>query len=177
MNGAKGRNLRVIGIDPGTRVAGYGILDVQRGRIDAVACGCWDLGEKTPLIERLGQLSREFERVISHYRPTHICLEEAFVARNSRSAMLLGHARGVIMAKSFEAGLIYHGMAPKVAKMRVTGSGQASKESVAACVRALLKLEKMKAVPFDVTDALALAYALGSDLLPIVHQPLGHRSA
>lgn len=162
--GSSGRHIRVVGIDPGTRVAGYGIVDVYESGVSAVACGCWDLGKGHSLYDRLGKLSIEFDRLLQAYEPTHLCLEEAFVARNSRSALLIGHARGVILAKAHACGLAFQGMMPTEAKRSVTGDGHADKETVARCIKALLKLGDIGKLPFDATDGLALSYALAIQL-------------
>jgi crossover junction endodeoxyribonuclease RuvC len=164
MNPGSGPQIRVVGIDPGTRVAGYGIVDVHKSGVIAVACGCWDLGKGHSLYDRLGKLSIEFERLVQAYTPTHLCLEEAFVARNSRSALLIGHARGAVLAKAHACGLVFHGMMPTEAKRRVTGNGHADKETVARCIKALLSLGDIGKLPFDATDGLALSYALAIDL-------------
>ena len=154
-------SVRILGIDPGTRVAGYGLVDCDRSRVEAIALGAWNLGKDDPLHYRLGKLAAEFDRLVNHYRPTHLCLEDSFVARFSRSALLIGHARGAILARAFACGLTVHAMMPTEAKRRVTGDGHASKELVARCLRSLLGLQSVGRLPHDATDGLALAYALG----------------
>lgn len=156
--------VRILGIDPGTRVAGYGLVDCDRSRVEAIALGAWTLGKEAPLHYRLGKLAAEFDRLVSHYRPTHLCLEDSFVARFSRSALLIGHARGAILARAFACGLVVHSMMPTEAKRRVTGDGHASKELVARCLKSLLGLQGVERLPHDATDGLALAYALGLEI-------------
>ncbi len=156
--------IRILGIDPGTRVAGYGLVDCDRRRVEAVALGSWDLGKNQTLYQRLGKLASEFDRLVAQYRPTHVCLEDAFVAKFSRSALLIGHARGVIMARSYACGLPVHAMMPTEAKRRVTGDGHATKEMVARCLRALLGLSDRIKAPHDATDGLGLAYALALEM-------------
>jgi crossover junction endodeoxyribonuclease RuvC len=155
---------RILGIDPGTRVAGYGIVDCSKRSIEPIAVGCWELGKAQPLYERLGKLAREFDRLVTHYKPTHICVEDVFVAKFSRSALVIGHARGVIMARAHACGLVYQNMMPTEAKRRITGMGHASKEQVAKMILSLLGLTQLKDLPHDATDGLALAYAFALDL-------------
>ena len=162
--------LRVLGIDPGTRVAGYGIVDADRRGILPVACGAWELGKDLELFMRLGKLSLELDRIFRHYAPTHLCLEEAFVAKNMRSALLIGHARGVVMARAHEHGVVFVGMSPTQAKSRVTGSGAASKHDMALSVTKLLGIQTETKLPFDATDALGLAYACAQDLRLVLRE-------
>lgn len=153
--------LRVLGVDPGTRTCGYGLLDLKDGgRLVAVACGVWQLGKNGPLVDRMGRLARELDRLLLHYRPTHICLENAFMAKNARSALLLGHARGVVMCRIWEHGLIFGEMSPTQAKKAVTGRGQAEKSEVAVALVHLLRIPELQKMPADASDAMGLAYAL-----------------
>lgn len=166
VGGAAGfSQFRVLGIDPGTRICGYGLIDVAKGkRLVPVACGAWKLGSDLPLFERMGRLARELERVIRTYTPTHVCLEDAFVSKNIRSALLLGHARGVVMGQASEHGLLLREMTATAAKKAVTGQGRADKALVATTLFALLRIPGNQAMPTDATDALGLAYALAAEL-------------
>jgi crossover junction endodeoxyribonuclease RuvC len=155
---ASNDTLRILGIDPGTRVVGYGVVDLWEGRIVAVAAGVWRLGEKLPLHDRLAQLSRELQRAIDAFTPCALCLEMAFVAENVRSALALGHARGVVLSQAALAGLAISEMSATAAKKNVVAFGQASKEHVAAALERLLGVS-FQNVPLDASDALSLAYA------------------
>ncbi len=157
--------MRIIGIDPGTRIAGYGIIDVNsKGRPVAVAAGAWcleiqqDEQKKYPLPARLGTLVLELRRVLEVYKPTHLCLEQSFVADNPKTAMYLGHARGVILAEAYLNAMIISEISATSAKKAIAGHGRAAKQSVARVMSQLLgfSLEKL---PLDATDALAIAYA------------------
>ena len=150
-------SVRILGIDPGTRIAGYGLVDLQDGRIQAVAAGVWRLGEKHELPHRLGQLSLEFGRVVDAFVPSIVCIELAFLGNNPRSAISLGHARGVILSQAALKGLAVHEISASAAKKAVV-SGQAGKDQVAAALERLLKI-RFTDIPLDASDALAIAYA------------------
>lgn len=150
---------RIIGVDPGTRVAGYGVVDIDsRGRILAVAVGAWKLPEKDTLAQRLAALAIHFRRVASAYNPQVLCIELPFVAANVRSALTLGAARGVILAEAAHHGMEVSEMSATSAKKIITGNGYSAKEKVAGALGSLLQVEFGR-LPFDATDALALAYA------------------
>lgn len=153
--------MRIIGIDPGTHMAGYGIVDLcPKYTIKAIAAGAWKLGKEKPLCERLACLAVEFRKIVSAYEPTHLCLELSFLADNPRTALFLGHARGVILSEGFQSGLVITEISATAAKKIITGNGRADKSSIAKVMSATLGfvLEKL---PYDATDALAIAYADG----------------
>jgi crossover junction endodeoxyribonuclease RuvC len=152
--------MRILGIDPGTRLAGYGVLDLVDGRFSAVAAGVWRLPAAGPLHVRLAQLHIEFLRVVDAFQPCTLCLELAFVAENPRSALSLGHARGVILAAAHISGVSVHEMSATAAKKAVAGQGRADKTQVSLALSKLLKIEFAN-LPLDASDALSLAYAHG----------------
>ena len=156
--------MRIIGIDPGTRVAGYGILDVQEGTslhrkaFAPVAAGAWKLYTNPELPARLSMLAIEFRRILDVYKPTHIAVELSFLADNPRTALLLGHSRGVILSEAYQAGLVISEISATEVKKIITGSGRAQKKSVAQMMQSLLNIDIDK-LPYDATDAIAIAYA------------------
>lgn len=156
--------MRIIGIDPGTRIAGYGIVDTHaRAGPTPVAAGAWKLDTSLPqqkqhLAERLANLAIELRRVLEAYKPTHLCLELSFVASNPRTALFLGHARGVVLSEAHQYRLTITEMSATSAKKMIAGNGRAGKEDVARSMGRLLGFDVAK-LPFDATDALALAYA------------------
>ena len=153
--------MRILGIDPGTRVAGYGIVDLSadgKSTIVGVAAGAWRLDAKLPLSARLGQLAIEFRRVLDAYSPQILCLELAFMGENARSALFLGHARGVVMAEAHLRGLVIHEISATSAKKMITNYGRADKHLVAQTLSGLLGLSFEK-LPYDASDALGIAYA------------------
>ena len=144
---------RIIGIDPGSRSTGYGILDSGRP-LRYVASGCIRTG-KGRFPERLAEIYRSMSELIITHQPEVLAIEEVFVARNAASALKLGQARGVAIAAGVAHGLAVHEYAPRSVKLTVVGSGKAGKEQVAHMVRVLLDLPGTPAE--DAADALALA--------------------
>lgn len=148
----------VLGIDPGTQVVGYGVLAVGRRTMRFVDAGVLKASRRHSVPVRLGQISQQLDALLGRIRPDVVVVEEAFAARNVKSALRLGEARGVVLASAarHEAELVQ--MPPAVAKKAIVGNGAAHKEQVAAMVCRLLGLRSAPD-PLDATDALALALA------------------
>jgi crossover junction endodeoxyribonuclease RuvC len=155
------KRTRVLGIDPGSLKAGWGVIDVEEGarRVHHVDNGVLFLEQDAPLPERILRLSRGLHEVIETFRPHIAAVEEVFVNRGARSALILGQARGAVLATVGLCGVPVASHASSRVKMRVTGSGRASKEQVQEMVMRLLGLT---AHPFeDAADALAVALCHG----------------
>lgn len=151
--------MKVLGIDPGSIRCGYALLEDLGGRVPLLrVAGTWNLGESAPLPERLGKLQELVESILAEHAPDRLCIEESFVHRNVHSALVLGHARGVVIACCARKGLSIEELSPAEAKKTVAGSGRASKDAVAEMCRRLLGLAAMPVGP-DASDALALALA------------------
>ncbi len=151
--------MRILGIDPGTRIAGYGIIDLPDvGIMKAVAAGAWKLEANRELSCRLATLAIEFRRVVDAYQPTHMCLELSFLAENPRTALFLGHARGVILSEAHQRGLGISEISATSAKKIISGNGRANKSSIAKIMSSMLGFQ-LDILPFDATDALAIACA------------------
>lgn len=148
----------VLGIDPGTRVCGYGAIVDARDGPRLLAAG--DIrprgGKDAP--KRLASLREEIDRLLQRLRPTTVVVEGAFAAVNVRSALRIGEGRGVVLACAAGFGARVEEYAPAVARRTLVGNGNASKEQTAAIVATLLGLDAPPR-PLDVTDALALALA------------------
>jgi crossover junction endodeoxyribonuclease RuvC len=145
----------VLGIDPGTRVVGYGaIIDVPRDPRLLAAGAIRPRGEEMPA--RLADLRRELDALCVRLRPTVVVVESAFSARNSQSALRLGEGRGVALSSASISGAQVVEYAPSVPRKTLLGNGNASKEQVALMVATLLGLDDPPR-PLDVTDALSLA--------------------
>ena len=147
--------MRVIGVDPGSRVTGYGIVDLTGSQLRHVQHGNIRLVKYETFTERLEALYAELSTVIDEHRPECAAIEEVFQARNARSALKLGHARGVLMLACRHRGLDVSEYAPNRIKQAVTGYGHADKEQVKRMVSTLLSLSTMP--PSDAADALATA--------------------
>ncbi len=145
---------RVLGIDPGSRVTGYGVLDGQEGEVRFVEAGTIRLDESREMSERLASLYQDLSRIITEARPSEVAVERVFVSRNADSALKLGHARGVILLAVHQAGLPLYEYTPAMVKKSVAGRGRADKYQMAAMVRRLLGLPEEP--PEDAADALAV---------------------
>lgn len=147
---------RVIGIDPGSTVTGYGIVEARRdGRLCAVACGVVrpDAG---PFAARLSAIYDGLKLIIAEHEPTEAALEDIFYAANVRSALKLGHARGVAVLAAAHAGLPVAAYSPMEVKQSLVGYGRAEKGQVGRMVCVLLGLAEPPK-PLDASDALAVA--------------------
>ena len=145
----------VIGIDPGTRLFGWGVVAKGGTRLVHVAHGVIRADESAPLGDRLVQIERELAEAVRLYRPEHAGVEGLFFAKNAQSAAKLGHARGVALLVCARAGLLISEYAPAKVKRTVAGGGRADKHQVAQMVRVILSLAV--APPGDAADALAVA--------------------
>ena len=145
---------RILGIDPGSRLTGYGVLQVDGSSIKYLASGCIRPGVG-PFVERLADIYRGVEEIIATHGPAELAIEEVFLARNPASALKLGQARGVAIAAAVAQGLDVHEYAARKVKQTLVGTGRASKEQVQHMVRVLLGLPAAPGA--DAADALAIA--------------------
>ncbi len=146
----------ILGVDPGTVVTGYGVIESDGTRHHYLDCGAFRLPARRGLAERLGYLAGELRRVISDSRAQVLALEDLFFAVNAKSALRLAHARGVIMLCAAEGNIPIFEYTPLEVKSAVTGYGRAEKRQVQEMVRIILRLETPPS-PFDAADALAIA--------------------
>jgi crossover junction endodeoxyribonuclease RuvC len=148
--------MRVLGVDCGSRVTGYGIIDVGPSGCVYVHCGVIRLAATDSLALRLKGIHQGLSGVIRSYQPDVVAFENMFHAVNVQSALRLGHARGVSMFTAAEANLPVYEYSPTEVKSAVTGFGRAEKSQVQQMIRALLKLESLP-TQYDASDALAVA--------------------
>ena len=151
--------MRVLGVDPGTSVTGYGVIETGNGTAAMgrlIECGVITLSVKRPLPHRLHELHTHIARLILRHRPTALALEQAFYQKNVRTTLVLGHARGVILLAAEQAGLEIAEYSPARVKKTVAGAGAAPKAQVAAMVARLLKLAHAPR-PSDAADGVAVA--------------------
>lgn len=146
---------RVLGIDPGLRVTGWGIVDAQDSRLMHVANGSVTSDESRTLAERLCQLHDGLAAVIAQYRPDAAAVEETFVSKNASSTLKLGVARGVVMLVPARAGIPVAEYAANAVKKAVVGVGHAAKDQVQMMVARLLPGVALDGA--DAADALAIA--------------------
>jgi len=147
------RAVLVVGIDPGTRRCGYGVVERTGSRLAVVESGVLAPGDH-PLPRRLALLLDGLEALLSRCAPAEVAVESVFSGASARSALVLGHARGVVLAAASRAGLPVFEYAPAEAKVAVTGNGRAEKAQLVHMVRALFGVEAGLA---DEADAIALA--------------------
>ena len=147
--------MRILGVDPGTRRCGYGVVDGDGARLAYVECGVIEPRARDPLERRLADLAGSLAEVIAELRPEVVAVEDVFHGIDARAALVLGHARGVVLAQAGAASLPVHAYPPATVKKSVTGYGLAVKEQVGQVVRALLGLRRPPRV--DAADALAVA--------------------
>ena len=147
----------ILGIDPGSRITGYGLVRVDGKKISYVASGAIKLHTKSPLHLRLNTLKIELDRIISVYHPGSLVLEEIFMAKNPRSTMILGEVRGVVLLTAAERGMDVFEYSAREVKGSVVGTGSAHKSQVAGMIVKLLSLEREPDTE-DETDALAVAF-------------------
>ncbi len=147
--------MRILGVDPGTRRCGYGVIDARPGRLAYVECGVIEPPARAPLEERLAELGATLAEVIGELAPSLVAVEDVFHGVDARAALTLGHARGVALAAAGAARLPVIAYAPATVKRSVVGWGRAAKPQVAEVVRALLALKR--APRPDAADALAVA--------------------
>jgi len=145
---------RILGIDPGSRVTGYGVIDSDGIRTRHVASGCIRVSDGE-LPQRLGEIFNEVAAVVARYQPQEMAIEQVFVAKNPSSALKLGQARGAAICAGVVAGLSVAEYTPRMIKKSVVGTGSAEKEQVEQMVRHILGLEQRLAA--DQADALAVA--------------------
>lgn len=152
-------SLRVLGIDPGLRVTGYGAIEFGAKRPRLIEAGIVAPDTRGTLEERLHALHRGISEVVSATRPEMVVIEELFSAyKNPLTAVLMGHARGVLCLAAAQHGVAVHTLGHSLVKRALTGSGAAKKEQVRSMVIHLLGLARVPE-PADVSDALALALA------------------
>lgn len=146
----------VLGIDPGVAITGYGLLAGTAEDARLVASGVITTPSACSLPERLLLLHAELSKLIEHYQPQVAAVEELFFGRNARTALIVGHGRGVALLALGEAGLAVYEYKPLQVKQAVVGYGRASKEQVQKMVRLLLRLDAVPQ-PDDAADAVAVA--------------------
>jgi crossover junction endodeoxyribonuclease RuvC len=147
--------VRILGIDPGLRHTGWGVIEAEGSRLVFVACGAVHTETGQSLASRLKLLHDGLAAVIAAHRPDEAAVEETFVNRDPQSALKLGHARGIALLAPALAGLDVSEYAANLVKKTVVGAGHAEKAQVAMMVRVLLP--RSEALGADAADALAVA--------------------
>jgi len=155
--------VRILGLDPGSRVCGYGVIDVSGGTPRYVECGVLTAPATDAMEMRLGTIARALQEVIAELAPDVVAIEDVFTHANPRSALALAQARGVALAVVGLAGLSVASYAPALVKKTVSGSGRADKGQIARMVQTLRGAPRA-----DATDALAVAITHSRFIQPTV---------
>ena len=146
-------NVRVLGLDPGSRRTGFGVIEIRDGELRELAHGCLNVAAAAPAA-RLRLIFQGLQVLLSQHQPVEVAVERVFVSRNADSALKLGQARGAALC-AIPEGMPVFEYAPRAIKLAVVGSGAAEKFQVAHMIRALLALRERPAA--DAADALAVA--------------------
>lgn len=148
--------MRVIGIDPGTAITGWGVVDGDGNDLHMIAGGVITTPAGTPLPQRLQVIYRELTELITQWQPESAAIEELFFSKNAKTALAVGHGRGAAMLALANAGLSITEYKPLEVKQAITGYGGADKAQMQYMVKLLLQLDDIPR-PDDAADALAIA--------------------
>lgn len=146
----------IMGVDPGSRITGIGILEVNGDRIDHVYHNAINATNESNFYNRITKIGAEFCLLLQRFKPDVVVIEEIFLGKNANSAFKLGHARGIFMYESLKAKIEVREYATRLVKKLVTGSGGSDKIQVQYALEKLLKIQLQGKI--DASDALALAY-------------------
>lgn len=153
--------MRILGIDPGLAIVGYGIIDVEGNKNKIVDYGVIETDSKSDLPTRLEEIFNLITQLLENYRPDELAIEELFFSKNVKTALSVGHARGVEILACKLYGLEAYEYTPLQIKQAITGFGRADKKQVQYMVKNLLNLKEIPK-PDDASDALAVALTHGS---------------
>lgn len=158
--------MKIIGIDPGSRLLGFGVIHSQNGNMKAMEYGVLKFDVDENLSERLLEIGDEVGQLFDSYKPDQVAIEKIFLGKNADSAFKLGHVRGIVIYQALKRNIKVYEYATRLVKKGVTGTGSAEKEHVRAVVQKLLNIPPIKSL--DASDALALACYHASQMR--VHQ-------
>lgn len=148
--------MRVLGIDPGTAIVGYSIIDYKNNKIQLIDYGCIYTNKEDSLSLRLEQVYLRVESLINLYKPDHMAIEELFFFKNQKTIISVAQSRGVIILKAQLSGLDIYNYTPLQVKTGITGYGRANKKQVQEMTKIILKLSEIPK-PDDAADAIAIS--------------------
>ena len=146
----------ILGIDPGTIIMGYGIIEIKGSSIHLLDMNVLKLSAKHDAYEKLEKIHERVAQLIAEYKPAYFAIEAPFFGKNVQSMLKLGRAQGVAIAAAIQAGLTVNEYSPKKIKQSITGNGNAGKEQVMKMLQHILKFDEWPAY-MDASDALAVA--------------------
>lgn len=162
--------MRILGIDPGTAIVGYSIVDYKENKINLIKYGCVFTDKNLPMEDRLLQIFNELEEIIDLYAPQFMAIEELFFFKNNKTIISVGQARGVIILAGKKNNLQIESYTPLQVKMGITGYGKADKKQVQLMVQKILKLDEIPK-PDDAADAIAVAITHINSLTNSLYTP------
>lgn len=162
--------MRVLGIDPGTAIVGYSIMDFKENKMNLIKYGCIYTHKDLPMEERLVEIFNGLEEIISEFSPQFMAVEELFFFKNNKTVISVGQARGVILLAGKKNGLSIESYTPLQVKMGITGYGKADKKQVQLMVQKILNLKEIPK-PDDAADAIAVAITHINSLTNSLYSP------
>ena len=150
------KDCKILGVDPGTNLLGFAVLEVTNGEFNVQDFGVVNLSKIKDHQGKLKEIFLQLQEIIETYLPQHMAVEAPFYGKNPQSMLKLGRAQGVAMTAAITMGLTIHEYAPKRIKQAVTGNGNASKEQVSGMIKSIIK-DDIKFKHLDASDALATA--------------------
>ncbi|MDD5010663.1 MAG: crossover junction endodeoxyribonuclease RuvC [Phycisphaerae bacterium] len=156
--------MKILGIDPGLQVCGYAVIEADRNRTKLLEAGICKTDSKKPLEKRLVQIAQDINSLLDKFRPACMAVEDLYSHyAHPKTAILMGHARGVILASACEKGIDVKSFAATKIKKSLTGNGRASKLQMQRSIKSLLGLAKVPE-PADVADAIAAALCCANSI-------------
>lgn len=162
--------VRILGIDPGLQVCGYACIEANGGEEKLIEAGVLRTFSELTIEQRLNQIAGDIETLLDRFRPEIVAVEQLYSHyTHPRTAILMGHARGVILQKCAEANVAVRSFSATRIKKTVTGNGRASKQQIQRTVQTLLSLAKLPE-PADVADAIAAALCCANSREPVLRR-------
>jgi crossover junction endodeoxyribonuclease RuvC len=156
--------MRILGIDPGLQVCGYACLEADEGREKLIEAGVIRVDSRLPIEEKLNRIAEDIGSLLRSFRPDVVAVEELYSHyAHPKTAILMGHARGVILQRCAEAAIKVRSFSATRLKKSITGNGRASKEQVQRTIQTILSLPKLPE-PADVADAIAAALCCANEV-------------
>jgi crossover junction endodeoxyribonuclease RuvC len=160
--------MRILGIDPGLQVCGYACLDAEPGREKLIEAGVIRTEGGVPIEQKLNRIAEDTQSLLEGFRPDVVAVEELYSHyAHPKTAILMGHARGVILQKCAEAAIEVRSFSATRIKKSITGNGRASKEQMQRTIQTLLSLPRLPEPP-DVADAVAAALCCANSTKNVV---------
>lgn len=155
--------MKILGIDPGLRVCGYAVIDAKLLDVKLIEAGVFRIETENTLAERLNQIAGDIQSVLKKCKPDVVAVEQLYAHyKHPRTAILMGHARGVILQKAAEAGAETKEYAATRIKKSLTGNGRATKSQMQRAIQSVLSLSEVPQ-PADVADAIAIALCCANE--------------